>query len=222
MDKRFWSGAVAVVTVVIAGAGVLPSLLLRPAVDDDPMAGSVEPAPFMSKPVKLVDYEPPRPVVAVLQAAVRLPEATPGTRAGPKPPGVVAAVPPPAATVQVAAVHAVVPLAPQTKPLHEVSAAAVPSTPPMTTAAMSSAARVAVAAAFPPIQPVGVAAQSGIDAKPKVVAAPLDITARPVRQVRAAREKVVRQAASRERAKPRRSSRPAPFPIRQFLLALRR
>ena len=30
LDKRFWTGAIAVVTVVIAGASALPSLLLAP------------------------------------------------------------------------------------------------------------------------------------------------------------------------------------------------
>jgi hypothetical protein len=231
MDKRFWSGAVAVVTVVIAGAGVLPSLLLRPAVDDDPMAGSVEPAPFISKPVKLVGYEPPPPVAAGMSAPVPLvvarpPEPKPETRAEPKPAGVLTAVPPPAAAiVQVAASHAVPPPAAQTKLVHEVSAAAVPSAPLMTTAAVSAsapAASRAVVAAFPPIQPVGVATQSGLDPKPKASAVPLDITAKTVQQVREKREKVVRKATSRERARPRRYGRPAPFPIRQFLAALRR
>jgi len=31
IDKRFWSGAIAVVTLIVAGAGALPELLLRPA-----------------------------------------------------------------------------------------------------------------------------------------------------------------------------------------------
>ena len=31
MEKRFWSGAIAVVTLIVAGAGALPELLLRPA-----------------------------------------------------------------------------------------------------------------------------------------------------------------------------------------------
>jgi hypothetical protein len=227
MDKRFWSGAVAVVTVVIAGAGVLPSLLLRPAVDDDPMAGSVEPAPFISKPVKLVDYEPPRPMAAgmsapVLTAVVRPPEPKPETRvetrAEPKPAAAVAAVPLAAAVTLVAASQPVAPA----KVVSDVSAAAVAAAPVLTTAAVSAsvlpAPPKAVPAAFPPIQPVGVATQSGIDSKPKadVAAKPREAAAKPVR------ERVVRQASSRERARPRRHGRPAPFPIRQFLAALRR
>ncbi len=30
IDKRFWTGAILVVTVVVAGAGSLPALLLAP------------------------------------------------------------------------------------------------------------------------------------------------------------------------------------------------
>jgi hypothetical protein len=227
MDKRFWSGAVAVVTVVIAGAGVLPSLLLRPAVDDDPMAGSVEPAPFMSKPVKLVDYEPSRPVAAgtsaIPQVVAKPPEPKPETRAETRPekPAAAATVAP-APAVQVAATHAVAPVVSQTKPAHEVSSAAVAGAPILLTAAVSASALPAPAqaapAAFPPIQPVGVATQSGLDAKAKanVSGRPREAAAKPVR------ERVARQAASRERARPRRHGRPAPFPIRQFLAALRR
>ena len=37
MDKRFWSGAIVVVTVVVAGASALPGLLLRPASLDEPL-----------------------------------------------------------------------------------------------------------------------------------------------------------------------------------------
>ena len=31
IEKRFWSGAIAVVTLMVAGAGALPELLLRSA-----------------------------------------------------------------------------------------------------------------------------------------------------------------------------------------------
>jgi hypothetical protein len=94
----------------------------------------------------------------------------------------------------------------------------------MTTAGGSapSAGR-STATAFPPVQPVGVAAKAGPDTPPKwnASAPDRDAVAKPVRQARG-KEKAVRQAASRERAKPRRHARPAPFPIRQFLAALRR
>src|ERR1700704_3394863 len=36
VDKKFWSGALIVVTVVVAGAGTLPGLLLRPTVSEAP------------------------------------------------------------------------------------------------------------------------------------------------------------------------------------------
>jgi len=225
MDKRFWSGAVAVVTVVIAGAGVLPSLLLRPAVDDDPMAGSVEPAPFMSKPAKLVDYEPPRPVAAGMSTP--LPQAvvqpvdvkSAATVPAPAAPAGVSAVKP-ATAVQIAASHAVPPDMQAEKTVSDASGAATAAAVALTTSVVAASAAPAAeptGAAFPPVQPVGLAPQAAPHASPMWnAAAPAVVAARPVR------ERVVRQAASRERAKPRRNGRPAPFPIRQFLAALRR
>ena len=50
MDKRFWSGAIVVVTVVVAGASALPALLLRPASLDEPLVVTA-PAPTSTAPV---------------------------------------------------------------------------------------------------------------------------------------------------------------------------
>jgi outer membrane biosynthesis protein TonB len=75
MDKRFWGGAIAVLTVVVAGAGTLPGLLLHPTVEEVAVAGSVEPAPFVAKP-KLAEAEP-APAAPPAPAAVVEPKLPP-------------------------------------------------------------------------------------------------------------------------------------------------
>jgi hypothetical protein len=50
VDKRFWSGAILLVTIVVAGASSLPALLLRPAVP--------EPAPLAPAPSAKIDVPP--------------------------------------------------------------------------------------------------------------------------------------------------------------------
>ncbi len=61
-DKRFWSGAIIVVTVVVAGAGSLPALLLRPA--------APEAAPVIAlAPPKAPEPVAPRPAEPVAQRA---------------------------------------------------------------------------------------------------------------------------------------------------------
>src|SRR5262245_19017743 len=121
MDKQFWAGAVAVVTVVVAGAGALPSLLLRPAVEDGPVAGSVEPAPFVSKPGGLAGSEPPRFAVAGVSAPVPAARPDPVVVAKPERKPAIAPTPPvmssaPPLVIQVAATHAAAPAVTATKP----------------------------------------------------------------------------------------------------------
>ena len=103
MDKRFWGGAIAVLTVVVAGASALPGLLLRPAVEQAAVAGTVEPAPFISRPVKLAAAEPVRPAISPASAGVTEP-------ASPPP---IAAAPPLATSPPVAEAPKPAPLAPQ-------------------------------------------------------------------------------------------------------------
>jgi hypothetical protein len=91
MDKRFWSGAIVVVTAVVAGASVLPGLLLGPNPVEAPPVAVVAPAP--KDPV----LKPPEPAPVAAKPEVARVE----------PAGVVAAkpidpspAPPPAAPVQ--------------------------------------------------------------------------------------------------------------------------
>jgi len=91
IDKRFWTGAIAVVTLIVAGAGALPELLLRPASrgpsavlavsapKPEPIAKSEQTAavvPPALPPVSLVVTDaPPQPArAAALQAAASAPE----------------------------------------------------------------------------------------------------------------------------------------------------
>ena len=70
MDKRFWSGAVVVLTVVVTGASALPGLLLRPPVEDTP---EIVP-PFVGKPTgsQLVSQSEPGAAPPVLPVEVKL------------------------------------------------------------------------------------------------------------------------------------------------------
>src|SRR5258708_17301415 len=62
VDKKFWSGALIVVTVVVAGAGTLPALLLRPATSDAPERPATQTAvsaePTVLPPTAAVAAEP--------------------------------------------------------------------------------------------------------------------------------------------------------------------
>ena len=84
MDKRFWSGAIVVLTVVVAGASALPALLLRPASLDEPLVvtapapNAAEPAPAVAKAepaAKAVEPAPPVAQPPVAQAEPALPPA---------------------------------------------------------------------------------------------------------------------------------------------------
>ncbi len=134
VDKRFWTGALAVATVVIAGASALPSLLLAPS-GGDPVplvAAAAAPKPADAKPLPFRNVAPETPVAP-----------TP-VHAEP------AAPPAPAA----AAVAAPEPSPPAAAPI----AAAPPAPAAVAPPAPATPAPVAPAASFPPVQPVGVAA----------------------------------------------------------------
>jgi hypothetical protein len=102
MDKQFWSGAVVVLTVVVAGASALPGLLLRPAVEDTaeivppllarPAAAQpvkpAEPVPPVAAEVELASKpvaQPPQPVPAQTALAPMPPPAAVAEAPGPAP-----------------------------------------------------------------------------------------------------------------------------------------
>lgn len=194
MDKRFWSGAVVVLTVVVAGSSALPRLLLQPALDEP--AEIVPPAPFVSRPVA--------------PAAVSQP--TPRSDAEP-----VTATPvvPASVTVEVklgppSVPQAKTPAVPTPQPASQASSPAPPSPP---------AVRPADPSPFPPVQPIDVADRP--NASPKVVAdaAPNEAQATSVARQGSERrrEKIVRAAVQPDTARRRRHVRPAAYPIREFL-----
>ena len=177
VDKRFWSGAILTVTIVVAGAGSLPALLLRPATPDPlpavpaALAKVAEPASTRLEPQPVAKAEP-SPVVPAPQIAVAEPPAKP-----------------------------IAPLQP--------AAAPAPEPPP-------APLREATPVAFPPVQPVGVATPSAPAARPAAMPpSNSPAVATPARETRrAARaERTVQQATKRKRN----VSRPAPYPIREFL-----
>lgn len=158
IDKGFWSGAILVVTIVVAGASSLPALLLRPMAPD---------------PARIPVAAPP--AAAVKQIAEPIPP-----RVEPPPVSPVAAATP----------------APQ-------PAATMPQPPP------AAPVRATAPIAFPPVQPVGVAAANGPDA----VAAPAAVaTARLSRAIDKPRQRTAHGKVTRKRY-----VRPAVFPLREFL-----
>lgn len=82
MDRSFWSGAIIVVTVVVAGAGTLPALLLRPTAPE--IGLSAESQPFVPRPTprteptpKLAELPKARGEPAELAQAVPSPDPVP-------------------------------------------------------------------------------------------------------------------------------------------------
>jgi len=222
-DKRFWSGAIIVMTVAVAGAGAVPSLLLRPTAEPIPFentftvaaAVSTAAAPKSTQPIATAakpaepkaaelatPREPPRIAAPVAIAstpvapnAAGLTEPRTEPKAVPAPPSVAAA---PAAIVPVAVAAAPV-VAPQTQRL---------ATDLLRPA--NEAPRAAQPDAFPPVQPIEVAARHETTPSDKLRAA----------RSRAAARKWIRIARGRSARVARRgggSIRPAAYPIREFL-----
>lgn len=192
IDKRFVSGAILVLTIVVAGASSLPALLLRPS------APEAMPAPVALSTIA----KKPEPIADVKPAPERLETKPVMARVDPAPVPKVEPVSPPVALTP--APEAAVAVAPAAAPLAAV-AAPVPPSPPEPAIAAEPAPKPA-AVSFPPVQPVGVAAASG----PDVVSAP----ATSIRPIRA--EKLRQRTAYRAITR-KRSVRPAIFPLREFL-----
>lgn len=187
IDKRFFSGAILVVTIVVAGASSLPALLLRPVAPEPmPIAApaavkAAEPIPERAEaqPVVAARVEP-KPV-AEREAPVSVASPQPVLRDPPLP------EPPPA-------------------PVPAKAAAAAPP-PPAPSAEPPAPMREAAPVAFPPVQPVGVATASGPDPEPAAIA-----PVRPARTAEKPRQRTAHQTVARKRF-----VRPAIFPLREFL-----
>jgi hypothetical protein len=122
IDKRFWAGAILAVTVVVAGAGSLPALLLRPVAADPPLV-ALAPTVNVAEPVQApvqAKADPP-PVVAAAAVAV----AEPPKPSPPPAPQVVAAPLPEPAPVREAA-----PVFPPVQPVGITTPAQPVATPP--------------------------------------------------------------------------------------------
>ena len=83
IDRQTWAGAILAVTVVVAGAGSLPALLLRPIATDPPPA-ALAPAAKVAEPVSTGQETQTRrpsraaaPAVAVAEPAKPTPPPTP-------------------------------------------------------------------------------------------------------------------------------------------------
>ena len=204
VDKRFWTSAVVVVTVVTAGASTLPALLLTPA-DPPPLAT----AAVAAKPAEPKPPEPLRNVVPGSPAEAAPARSEPQGQAEPEPSSAppvqtAAAAPPPGAAEPAVASPQPAPAAPQPPP------AAQPAPPAPPAAAVSPPAG---AVSFPPVQPIGVAATRTENA-PAIVPAPetsrtAGATAKPARHVRVGETRAAPPA--------RKRIRPAAYPIREFL-----
>jgi hypothetical protein len=176
IEKRFWSGAIAVVTLIVAGAGALPDLLLRPA-SSGPSAAVPRNAP-KAEPIVPIEQ------TAVVMHAASVPAANRAdTNAPPEQPK---AEPAP---------QVVAPASEPPKPEPEVAAKPAPALP----------------VAFPPVQPVGVAAASAPDVVPP--AAPQATSANAVQPMtNRPAERAVHWP-----AKPKQNVRPAAYPMAEFL-----
>jgi hypothetical protein len=194
IDKRFVSGAILAVTIVVAGASSLPALLLRPAAPDPLPMPAIAPAILKTaEPIERAEGVEAKPVVIA--------RIEPKPVAEREPPVSVA---PPQAVLRDPPVPDPPPAPVAAKPV------AIPSPPPAAPAAEPSApVREAASVAFPPVQPVGVATASGPDT---VVSPAAGAPARSARTAEKPRQRAAHQTATRKR-----SVRPAIFPLREFL-----
>jgi hypothetical protein len=175
IEKRFWSGAIAAVTLIVAGAGALPELLLRPA----------STGPSVALPRKAPKAEPIAPLepTAIVRDATSVPDVN----------RVHTIAPPEQPKAQPA--PQVVAAAPEPKPEPEVPAKPAPAPP----------------VAFPPVQPVGVAAAGAPDVVPP---ARSQVTSASAAQPMT--NKPHGPTAQRS-TKPKQNVRPAAYPIGDFL-----
>ena len=200
LDKRFWSGAIIVVTVVVAGAGTLPALLLSPAPSQVPPVAVARPAAEASISAPVIDIARPNDAAAASVAAT--PASPFGESASAPVPN--DASPAPAAETErspAVAVAAPEPAAPQPAPAAPAETA-VASVPPETASVSANPS------AFPPVQPVDVATRGGAEQAPSAAPGNEHAAPKPARRAQV--------AAAHEPKRKRRSVRPALYPIREF------
>jgi hypothetical protein len=189
LDRRFVSGALVAVTVVVAGASSLPALLLGPAASDEPFIAPgpsrVAEAPAV-KPAPAPEAEPApeaKPLAEAKPAAV--PPAPPVAETKPEP-GVISA---PASLPTPAPAPA--------KPAAEAAGKAAPAS----VVAAAPTPALAKAEAFPPVQ-------APTTEPPRTIAIPQ--AAPPKKTVRT-------DDGERRKAARARPVRPAIYPMREFL-----
>jgi hypothetical protein len=173
IDKRFFSGAILVVTIVVAGASSLPALLLRPSAPE-PLPTPVA-APVVVKKAEPIGRVEAKPLPERVEAKPVV------ARIEPKP---VAEQPPSQPLLRDQ---------PVPEPLPAPIAAKPVAIPPPPAAEPPAPIREAAPVAFPPVQPVGVASAGD----PKTVAS---APARPTTAAEKPRQRTAHQTATRKRS----------------------
>ena len=168
VDKRFWTVAIAAVTIAVAGAGALPSLLLAPASPD------LLPIP----PVAAAPSAPPKaePVATPVQSARAEPPTAIEAKPAPTPPPAAVPATPNTPEPVKAAEHAKAP-----EPVREVAA---PTFPPVQPIGIPAKPPETAAARLPAQTPAAIEA-SGEPEKAKRATRPQHAAERP-RRVRPA------------------------------------
>lgn len=141
-DKRFWSGAIIVVTVVVAGASALPALLLTRGAPE-PIVAVVTPASAEKRAELVVPRVEPQPIVKVEDSASAARSLSPPVSAAavqhvaaPQPPEAPAPVAPPPIPLREAAPGAFPPVQPVGIATSKMDSVPTPATPlPTSTAA---------------------------------------------------------------------------------------
>lgn len=185
IDRRFWSGAIAVVTLIVAGSGALPELLLRPAPT----------GPAVVLPVSAPKVEP----IAKPEQTAALEQATPVVHTASVPAVNRAEIsPPPEQSTAGVAPQSVAAVIKASVPEPEIPAAPALAPP----------------VAFPPVQPVGVAAANAQDVVPPTT----NPQVRPANSARPVTDKPVQsEPTGRRPVKPGQNVRPEAYPIGEFL-----
>lgn len=188
VDKRFWSGAIIVATVVIAGASALPALLLAPSAPE-PMVPPLAAAPIERKVEPVVAHVQPQPMVKAEASAPAARPVPPPVPAAPAPVRQAVAAPPPVETP--------VPVVLTAAPVREAVPVPFPPVQPVGVAASKTDSGPAIAAPLP--------------ISPRTASASADrpVTEKPVRAQRTAAQRVTKRK--------RHFVRPALFPLREFL-----